>query len=41
MSAMERNLSEENVDKLVTLVGRLEEVKDVRTLIPLLLAKQG
>ncbi len=29
----------ENVDELVTMVGRLEEVKDVRNMIPLLLAK--
>jgi 2-methylcitrate dehydratase PrpD len=37
----ERALPESNREKIISMVGRLEEAKDVRSLIPLLLPKQG
>jgi 2-methylcitrate dehydratase PrpD len=37
VSYAKKPLHEENIEKLVSSVGRLEEVEDVRSLIPLLL----
>lgn len=38
VSYAHKPLPKENVDKIVSLVGQLEEVRDIRSLIPLLLA---